>query len=289
MNSFEALLKIEPNLSYFEEAEVEFAGKSVGWHISAMTGDGRALGTGLADSRDVARTIATAEMLERRLVLDLINHQPDDSYLSTHPTTCGFAFGFSLRETLFRSRCEAIERWAWSHWIDRNTPLSRVPINIEALNPIARVMAAKFYDVWFLRSPPIHNIANGIQCTYRFCVTLGFHGEGVYAGSRVLLDGSEDWTHPLTESWRHSLVGTELKAIPSTENLDIIQRRILHFSTSRAEALGQLAIGTVSRWPSPTLTVPFIHFEPTTRGYLTRFLCHDYTPWHVGDCHRFVY
>src|SRR3990167_4634158 len=120
----EQYLKILEQLGYvdifLEEAPiVDEKANTIGWHSSVLNLEKNALSSGCAETREVARRIAIAEAIERAMFKRMLaSPQAKEFCLDQIPSSSGFAVGFEKEATAFRSLCEAVERWAWSQWID---------------------------------------------------------------------------------------------------------------------------------------------------------------------------
>lgn len=283
MVSFAHLQQVEPRLASFEEAPV--SEECEGWHVVAVGKSGEALGSGWADSRELARTVAISEMLERRLFERVCVDYKAEAAVDRMPTSCGFAFGFDLEQTQRRSQREAVERWAWSKWIDERIPLREV--SQPKLSALGQTFSSRLAEVSFFLSPQIRfALPNGEFGTGFLHVAIGQDETGAFAGSQFTSERGQGWSHALIESWRHRLLSRNALSIP---NEDVILQRIIYFGRHRDEALRQIPSSAEVAWPDAKIDFSWTLMEPLTRGYLVRHLCADYRSWHCGGYDRFVY
>lgn len=228
-------------------------------------------------------------MIERNLYSQLVKQFPPPALLDQFPSSCGFAFGFDHEQTVERSQLEAVERWAWSKWIDLKFPLEELrPADIH-LSGIAESLFSQFSSFRIFQSGPIWIEFEGRRSgPVRLFVCLGFSGAGVFAGSRVSRPDMFNWDHPATEAWRHMIVARGIQDL-SLKSEDIIMDRISYFAENKAHALGQISTGADTPWPIAKIISQWRFIEPMTGGVLIRHLCEDYIGWHIGGRTRFVY
>ena len=278
---------IEPKFAQFQEAAIfSVAGDVVGWHATAVSFDGRALGSGCHSDRDTARRIALAEMLERAVFGSLLSSQQSHRLLlEEFPSTSGFAAGFDSQATRRRAICEAHERWAWSKWVDDGYALTELRV-LPKFSEFARSLLAVFEEVRLWTGEFLAADSTGLDGkTLKFGVLLGFKEGGVFPGSRVALSQDDIWDHAAVEAWRHF----HLTRVRSEPPKDIIQERAHYFAHNAQYALSAIAKSTPRAWPTPKMRlIAEVQLE-TDRFSLWRALCSDFTPWHLGSDRRFVY
>ena len=192
----------------FEETEIKSdKGITLGHHSVLILPGEIALGGGLAKNLNISRRIAVAESLERTTVdrLKLSKASCFEWHLDSFPTTCGFAAGFEREPTRMRSYCEAVERWAWSQWIDYGFDLEET--TPKSLSNLTQVLLHPFEKVkFFVKKIKVSIVPS--RALY-FGVVIGERGKGVFPGSRVCSDPENIWLHAAVEARRHFLVTTK--------------------------------------------------------------------------------
>lgn len=291
----EVLKKIVPRFSHIQEYEIKNSfGLTVGFQSTLVTDDNFAFAGGTANDLNLARRICFSEAIERVYFFKSLTSSALSSslFLDKYPTTCGFAAGFNKEKTIFRAICEAVERWAWSKWIDKKFTISQV-------KPILNTRLSKHYlecfdEVIFLQSPiklNSHLVPEYISKNLVWSVALGIKGNGIFPGSRVTTSLDEVWEHPLLEAWRHKLIyENELK---NAECKDIFEERIKYFGENKEEALKQCAPFVAINFPEAKLnlmtSVKIEKFDSEISYFVYRALCEDYIGWEHGNESRFVY
>lgn len=284
------LLELYPAVASLHEQPVaDREGNVIGWNHYFMDAGNRALAGGTAVDKEMAKRIAVAECFERALFLKLIAEPSSrkELLLDESPGTSGFAAGFEERGTAYRSACEAVERWAWSQWIDHGHRLpSMTPPTLK--DSLARHHAGLFDSVSYFQLELPAPAVPGLPAKLMFSVALGFEGKGVFAGSRVTTSADDPWGHALIEASRN-LSNQKLPRDVLDDSANVIGRRARYFGDHAAEAVAQIDRAKKADWPAPKFR---IHAKVTTGVdgvFLFRSLCDDFVPWHLGDETRFVY
>lgn len=201
------LLKVlVSDFSHFQEHAIGESNKNVvGYQSSLITSQNRPFAGGTAAILNHARRICAAEAIERVSFLKALKTPTENKrlLLNEYPTTCGFAAGFEENSTVFRAVCEAVERWAWTKWIDESKGIKRVYPKIE--KPLSSYFLDQFDEVFFFQSE-LAILADGLPLfipkNLTWTVAIGKKGNGIFPGSRVTTNKDELWEHPLLEAWR---------------------------------------------------------------------------------------
>lgn len=272
--------KVEPRAERFDFFRVENF-----FHAQVLTRDNFVLGSGLSPKREDAFRIASAEAIERSVARIAFANplKKKKLMLDQFPSTCGFAAGFDMNATRYRSICEAVERWALSKWIDDCIPLQEF-------------WASPFYNPFeslrFFRGVLEANTPGEKEPRkFTLVCAIGFKGEGAFLGSRVVLEGTatqEAVDHATLESWR-ALHTSRLPEIEKNE-LDLIAKRVLFFSRNRDIAEAAIHVSEhVPHWPRADFVMSVPIGGLPAGVFLWRTLCQNYRGWHEGPVDRFVY
>jgi hypothetical protein len=274
---------------------------TVGWDCYFIDKSGRAIAGGTAKDVETAKRIAVAECFERAIFPRLFDDRAVvlNLLLNESPSTSGFAAGFDRRSTAYRSACEAVERWAWSKWIDDGFALPEVRV-LPGMTPLARHFLRRFDSHRCFQKTLDVSFDFEFPRKITFSVFLGIKGDGVFPGSRVTVNSDESWEHGVVEAVRNLKnfelgLGADGDGIGrgaverDGESESIIGRRILFFGKNLGVAEKQISLATRGDWPRPVMR---IHREVATgipELFLYRSLCADFVHWHLGDVSRFVY
>lgn len=280
------LQKYYPDFSRAEDAEIVNEGRLIGWHCNLFCAADHPIGSGCSKSKDTSRRVAVAEALERGVFRELFSRSPKPLLLDEFPTTSGFAAGFEEHATKLRAVAEAVERWAWSQWIDEGHFIQGVTLTQTEVGEIGSYFMKEFDSMKFFHK--IFEIDfEGAPLKLQFGVSLGIKANGIFAGSRVCSIEESPWEHGIVEAWRHILISNR-KPVGNTS--DIYLARVRHFSENASAALERIDSSKVdSLWPQPRLRM--LQRAPGLPDglHVWRALCHDFTGWHLGDKTRFVY
>ncbi|MGK5087007.1 hypothetical protein WDW86_05570 [Bdellovibrionota bacterium FG-2] len=285
---FDQLKLIEPRLSSFEDAEIrDKNGKLLGWHSTALSLDGEALGSGLGSEREVSLRIAIAETAERALFRAL-RSSPDATkfQLDAFPSACGFAAGFDDERTMLRAVSEAVERWAWSKWIDEHYRMPEISMAQEVFSNLGRFFFEQFEKVRGFRRIFSIDIPGYKKIELQMCVALAYSQQGVFPGSRVCPVEEDPWQHALIEAWRHRVIFEGQENVPPKS--DLVSGRIAFFGRNQRLADQAVVAGQVDHWPTPSLLL-LRKLPASAPFFLWRGLCSNYLGWHEGDEKRFVF
>lgn len=285
LNSYE-YLNLVPELCHFNESLINnHAGQVIGYSTVAIDKNGFAIGGGIHSSKDISRRIALSESLERSIFYQISEdlNLKQEFIIDQYPTTCGFAAGFEDEKTKLRAVCEAIERWAWSKWIDEKFYLEKIkrPMN---LSSIASNFSLLFDDVHFYqRKIEIYFENRPLKLVWG--VFIGLKDCGIFPGSRICGQEEDPWEHASIEAWRHLHMYQTSKSAPYKK--DFYLDRVLYFAQNKDCALGAIPICGSKNWPTPHLRlckkVNGLSFS------LWRALCFDFIGWDQGNYNRFVY
>lgn len=273
-----------PEFELFEESTVA----GIAWHSTAIGRDGRALGSGLAPGRMMARQIALAESIERAVVRRLRSENPEGWQLTRHPSTCGFAVGRSQESARQRAIWEAVERWAWEQWIERGAEIPEAPLAGIGLSHLAKALLEPFDIVRCFRVAIAPFLNDGVADDgLALGILVAFKDGGAFVGSRVAPRGADLWTHAAVESRRCLLVAS-LPEDPMVAQ-DVIEARVRHHARDASAALAALSLPRKSR-----PLVPRLAFTRDVEGlpdgwHASRAICAGLRGWHEGDETRFVY
>lgn len=281
------LLKYFPDLKEIREAPILLDSRTVGYHSTIVTNE--FMGSGVHTTKNGARRVAAAEIIERKAFGEVIRGSPEDRqalHLDQVPTTCGFAAGFDEEATKFRSICEAVERWAWSKWIDDGFHIPEAD-PAPRLNKISTAFSDFFDRTYFFKKNIDLDFVEprGVS----FYVVLGVKNQGVFAGSKVAMDNQRSWQHALTEAWRNLRIFQMRTEGSKYRQVEWLERRIEYFALEKNAAFSQIAAARKKDWPSPNIQVSRSLPTLTPGTFVWRHLCEDYVPWHHGEVSRFVY
>lgn len=285
MNYLEILKKSYPNFKEIIFSPIIFKSETVGWEAIAYDIYLNSIGGGSAIDKTTAMRICIAECLERSLFKQIINDSnlSESCFIQSHPTTCGFACGFENAPTKYRSLAEAIERWAWSNWIDFKFELQ----NIKSLPNQSKLFDRMIFDfdtTLFYQKKFLYQ-----NREYQFGVVLGFSGNGIFSGSRVCSLDEKPWEHAAIEAFRNFKNFEKNKNISKTDESNFIKKRISYFGSNKLEALNQINSANKLNWPR---LEPMLEIEIETNlenVFLHRTLMKNWIPWNVGLDNRFVY
>ncbi|MDR3559040.1 MAG: hypothetical protein P4L58_01415, partial [Candidatus Pacebacteria bacterium] len=146
----EILKRYYPSFSRIEESEITYGGNSLGWH-STLFDSSSQIGSGCSQNKDSARRIATSEAIERGVFRELLKKEPKSFLLDEFPTTSGFAAGFEPAHVKHRAIAEAVERWAWSKWIDQDCLVEAASPGTREIGPLGSFFQGKFDEVLFFK------------------------------------------------------------------------------------------------------------------------------------------
>lgn len=284
MNS---VLEFLPEIASAEESPIEVEGQVIAWHVVLFDQEKNALGGGFHEQKETARRIAIAEAAERKLVSNLRESAFANNFqLNTHPTTCGFAAGFDSEKTRQRAIAEAVERWAWSKWIDEHFEMKKLKSETIKLSQRGNFFYSLFDSVLFfgqtIDTSGITDFVNNVEIG----IVIGIKDGGVFPGSRVAVTKDEIWDHAFIEAWRHLEISKKYKG--STED-PFPYGRIFHFAKNTSEALTQIEKANKIQWPSPKVSLILEHQTNIIDLHLWRAIMKDFISWGVGDQKRFVY
>ncbi len=287
MDVNKVLKKYVPNFSHLEEFEIKLEDKIVGFHSTLFLDDNKSLGNGVSTDLETSRRIAIAESLERNIVKNIKDEKLIDKLmLREFPTTCGFSFGFNNKKTMLRSAAEAVERWAWSKWIDDKNPLSEIHEHDLRLTPLSKALRNEFSSVRYFTKTLNGQLGNN-SISFNLAIIVAYKDGGAFVGSRVGLAADELWEHCYIEAWRHLNIFENKNEIKDNH----IFNRIIRFGESSKLADEQIpkAQEDQKQWPEFDFLLKEQIPLKEQDIYLWRILCKDYIGWHEGSDKRFVY
>lgn len=215
------LKSLIPDFSHLEESIFKVGDITIGHQCVLVLKSGYPFAGGTDVNPEIARRICAAEAIERSYVSRLKESDP-------RLTSCGFAAGFEEKPTIFRAVCEAVERWAWSKWIDDAYSLNRANPKYE--RPLEVHFASYFSEV-FAFSRSIHSDSSlwptFMDKNLEFYVAIGQVDGGIFPGSRVTTGVDKRWDHPILEAWRHRMIF--LNELKKSEPKNIFDLRIKNF------------------------------------------------------------
>jgi hypothetical protein len=276
-----------PEIASAEESPIEIEGQVIAWHVVLFDQEKNALGGGFHHLKETARRIAIAEAAERKLVSKLRESSLASEFqLNIHPTTCGFAAGFDTERTRQRAIAEAVERWAWSKWIDEHFVMNKFKPESIKLSKQGKFISSFFDSIIFfgrtIDTSGIPDFVNSVEIG----IVIGIKDNGVFPGSRVAVTEDEIWDHAFIEAWRHLEISKKYKG--SIEE-PFPYGRIFHFAENASEALAQIDTANKVQWPSPDVSLILEHKTNIKELHLWRAIMKDFISWGYGNQKRFVY
>lgn len=283
------MLRIDPRqfgIDFFEESPIRDSNQAMlGWSVNAISNN-KAVGGGFSSSRETARRVAVAEVIERLSFRNIAISQYADNFLTgDFPTTCGFAAGFESEKTRLRSISEGVERWAWSKWIDERYLINSFS-GASEISALGQFLIGQFDKVnFFFLEIDTSFIPNYFNKVY-LGITVSIKDNGVFPGSRVSPNRDDIWEHSLVESWRHLVIFRNLqKKEESVRPFD----RINFFGKNGDVALKQIQNANRAVWPKPRLLISKEYELAVPGASVWRSLAKEYIGWHLGGESRFVY
>lgn len=286
MEALNVLSDLNFNIGKYGVSEIKNANQTrVGFHSAILNKDGSCTSGGYGSSPEEANKIACAEFIERSLVQEFRkDSESRDRWKlneSEFPTACGFAVGFSLRGTILRSLCEAVERYALSQWIDKKQPfqLENPPLCRESKYFTQQFQEVKFY------SSEVPLIFQKKVYVFHVGVSLGLTKCGIFPGSNVSLSKASLWPHALLESFRHLLISR------NTQDQKVFPGDRIHYFSKRKE----VGLAEIPQGEATQLEVPQICFfrlekvSPKGPTFIVRTILENWKPWHLGGVERFLY
>lgn len=260
----------------------------VGWHSLFYAEKNSYCSGGTSSDRLVARRKATAEHLERKLVVELAQDltSREAFSLDKYPSSCGFACGFNRMKTQMRALCEGVERWAVSQWIDHHFHIPRLEKRLlEAkISPLGEALLEPFSERSFYELK-----LNLADFPVYVRIFLGETATGIFYGARATLNSSSLWEHEIVEAYRNISNFTliergELKPSGDKDYFD----RLMFFGNNKDVALNTIQRANRLDWPHPEILL-LREFNTSRPGvYLWRCLFKDYIPWGDGPIDRFI-
>lgn len=277
-----------PEFSHFEELElINEDGSIVGCHVSAILNSGVPIGGGTSSSKEIAKRIAIAELLERMFFEKIQRDGLGRKFMTDIvPSTSGFAFGFNRELTRFRAIAEGMERWIWSKWIDEGYYIKPDNLDENKLTALGKYLYSKFdrvdsYSKLFKLKIGEKNLV------FKIGIILGVKDDGIFPGSRVSGENADVWEHGLIEAFRHLNIYQGRSKYHHTNN--IINDRINYFGSNSKFAFNQIKRSKKIEWPEPKLLL-LKEFQTLNKScFMWRALMENFIPWTNGDRCRFVY
>lgn len=282
---------IAPSFSHIIEVPIcGDDGQEVGWISSCILKNGFVESTGTSVSKNLARRKAISELVERNLFKLCASIDGDLFQLEQYPTSSGCAAGLQLFSTKMRSIFEAVERRAWSLWIDFGHPLEKTTKPL-LLTKVADWHLKNFEQVIFLKASI--SVLNKFErlTNIKFNVVLGMTENGIFPGSAVSTNEEHNWEHASVEAYRNLIISQRQKRKIMEQEKSIILDRILYFAENKQEALSQIRFQNTPQ-VLPECNIMFhekINPLTTAPFYFYRSICENYVSWDKGTSKRFVY
>ncbi len=289
MNIEQILKQLAPQVHKGEDALISDNVDNYGWNHTLFDKNLKPLGSGCSTSKNIARRIAIAEVLERALFNKLYSSDlKSDFLLGEYPTTCGFALGFENKPTLIRSMCESFERWAWSKWIDEKLSIPEVRPEQCQFTKLTRYFIRQFDNILLFHKniKTELDIDTGLKDLH-IGIFLGLKKNGIFPGSRVSFTTDDVWEHGAIEAFRHYNLFKLVFHDANPQN--VIEQRVKYYSENAEEAIKQIPRTVDINWPTARLRLKKRYNSNIDHCYLWRSLCHDYLGWEKGDVSRFIY
>ncbi|MGZ3775668.1 MAG: hypothetical protein ACXVCY_17970 [Pseudobdellovibrionaceae bacterium] len=266
-----------------ESAILDKNGNQVAWHCTTVLDTKQGYSGGFHKNLNTARKIAVSEFIERNIVKHFSLQRPKEWQFDKVPTGCGFAVGFNKDATVFRSLCEAIERWTLSKWIDENFLMEKVNPTLNSVS--SNFFASTFENVeYYLHEIPMNVSGNKVAIISVGAVVAQMN-DGIFLGSRASLDLHDVWEHALLEAYRHLLIfrnGLESSIFPFN--------RIFYFAKNKNDALKQINSKKRNFLPMPSIDFQRVEPLPQDEGiFIARTILSGGKPWHLGPVSRFLY
>lgn len=284
MSILEAL---QSNVKNFDRIDVnpifDLNQNTIGFHAISYLKDGFPFSGGTHSDQNIALRICISEALERAFFLKISKGEQDIFLIQEFPSTCGFACGFESDKTKYRAICEALERWAWSKWIDDGFQIRTIEaVKLDNLSEVLSVqfLNKHYYSINF----------EVLNMKVQFCVFIGETELGFFAGSRVCNISENPWPHAVIEAFRN-FRNYELynKSGLDIKKEDIVRQRAIYFGTHKSEALIQIQNAKKNQWPKPSIRLLKEYQTGIKQVYIWRCLMNDWLSWDSGDESRFVY
>jgi len=269
-------------------------GEVFGYNATLVTPSGMAISGGTSQTWETALRICVAEAIERAIFIKISKDKNDlffDLQMDKHPTTCGFAAGFDRESTKFRAICEAVERWAWSQWIDYSMELDQIILdqtgdNITSFGQhlISQFDSFKIFSKTFNETSML-----GLSFPLKITVFLGFKNGGIFPGSRVS-SMNDSWEHAIIEAYRNLLNAEIFIKSPFTlAPNNFVGKRNLYFSTHASVANDQIIKSKNLPWPEMELELLEECPPEIPNVFIWRCVLKKFIPWIEGPVDRFVY
>lgn len=261
----------------------------IGWGVNVYDLENYPIGGGTHVNARTAQLIAYHEMIERNIFHKYLREKNETLFLDQNPTTCGMAVGQDVYKTKLRSIGEAIERWAWSKWIDENYYIPKIDVDLKQLGPLATYYQSFFDEVIFHYFEFPTQLLLGKKLRPRILIGLGIKGNGIFPGSRLSFDDEDKYDHALVESWRNLMISESLSR-QLTPPHSFIDKRILFFGKNKDVAFEQIAKAEKKDWPAIQFKLMAKEMDTgISKIKMYRSLCSNYLGWSEGDVSRFVY
>ncbi|WP_413289897.1 hypothetical protein [Bdellovibrio sp. HCB337] len=291
-NLLEALRNLGfPVAQIVQQPIVDSKGITIAWNFFVQDQTGISLAGGTHAESEIAKRISIAEAFERALARKIASdiNTRKEYLMEEFPTSCGFACGFDSNSTKERAIREAVERWAWSKWIDSSFFMAPQGFERSPNSNLVQLLGSTFKNVRLFRKNNIVVNLGHEKTDYSFVVLILETDVGVFAGCRAG-KGKEDLiTHSLIEAsrcYKNHLISQESNGLTTNS---IVAKRASYFATNKEEAFRQIEKSQNLNWPGAEIRI-LKEFKTGIDGiYLWRCLMNDFVPWHLGNEMRFVY
>ena len=291
-NLLESLAHLGVKISRVVEQPVcDNKGLIVAWNYFIQDANGLSVSGGTHEDKSIAKRIAVAEALERSLAKKVFSNDSSrtDFLMDDFPTSCGFACGFENTPTKMRAIREAVERWAWSMWIDRHYFLDSVSVEKFPKSSLSNFICSQFQNVRLFYCDSIPIAISETPTNFSFLVALLETEDGVFAGCRAGTNHQDILSHALVEAYRNYQNYILFKSDSNKTTNSIVAKRSIYFASRKNEALEQIHRAILKPWPEGKIQLLKEYPTGISDIYLWRCILKDYVGWHLGDENRFVY
>lgn len=242
---------------------------------------------GTSDSKDIALRIALSEDIERLFFRIIAKNDSARFLITEYPTTCGFAAGFDQEKTKLRSLCEALERWAWSKWIDDKYILPELNTHPSKNLLSSRLSSCFESESFYCKDFDFFYETSTLKL--KFAVYLGFTKNGVFPGSRVCSIYENPWDHAIIEAYRN-FENSKIYALDN-QKIDLQNMASIRndfFAKNKTIALNSISSCHKKQWPTPEVLIDEHYNTQISNCFIHRSLMKDFIGWHLGSESRFV-
>jgi hypothetical protein len=280
-----------PVSKIIQQPIVDNEGLTLAWNFYVQNKEGISLAGGTNVNSEIAKTIAIAESFERALAkkISMDPIKSKEFLMDLFPTSCGFASGFDQSTTKLRAIKEAVERWAWSKWIDESFQMNEIELKNKLANPLSQYIFKLFPKVRIHRKDGILVLHKDLHLNYSFLVLILENENGVFAGCRAGPPNEDLISHSAIEAFRNYQNFKLLSKNDALNTNSVVAKRNIYFATHKEEAFEQIKRSTNKSWPQAEISILKEYPTMVPGVFLWRCLMKDFLGWHIGDVKRFVY